>query len=229
MPIEITPIETNVCIGYDDIVNHPSCCSSNLCCSQETIEHKIEVAISIIEGMAGIKICPYTECKKFNYDRNNRVYFTPKTSHTLIAINSITHVEGATETLITEYANQGNWLELTCKNFYKCGQIEICGDWASYAVIPPSIKEAVVLLTLELAQPGITGLNTSSGVKNVAWDDFKIEYTDNQIDPNAATTGFLDIDRLLLNIPTTNTIKFSIIGGNKETCCRDGCDSCGEC
>ena len=216
-----------MCIDYNNIVNHPSCCNFSICCSQETIEHKLEIAVSIIEGMTGIKICPYTECKKFNYDRNNRVYFTPKTSHTLVAIDSITHIEGTTETVITEYTNQGNWLELTCKSFYKCGQIEVCGDWSSYAVLPPSIKEAVVLLTLELSQPGITGMSGSQGAVNrVEWDDFKIEYNQNQIYNNLNTTGFFEIDRLLTNVPTTDVIKFAVIGGKKDTCCKDSCGQC---
>jgi len=125
------------------------------------------------------------------------------------------------------YVNLGNRLELECDECFPCGKIEICGTWASYEIIPENIKEAIILLTLEKAQPGVTGLSGSQGaVESVEWDDFKIDYNNSQIYSDVDTTGFFEIDRLLNNIPTSDQIKFSIIENTQSKCCKKGTNEC---
>ena len=230
------------CISIDDVLTYPSCCSfiEGLCCNSTVLENNIIKAIELIEAVSQLSICPYDECKRFDGHGDCKLYFTPETSDKLIELITVKYSScHPCQTVPTiDPENFGTWLEY-CDNIFPCGSnnIEICGHWGSFTTIPENIKKAVVYLTLELSQPGITGIVSSSGtVDSVTWDDFSITYNTSGIDLTEITTGFAEIDRMVMAfVPTRSRIKMSIIDKkckdcctrhNKQGCQQEGCTQC---
>ena len=216
-----TPFSLN-CITYEDLEDYPSCCNLRQCCSKEVLEAKIELATSIIENITCTKICPYEACFRFRInDNEDTIFFNPVTTDKLLGITSIKYTETGEE--ITEYRNLHNRLEVSC-NTLRCGEVEICGFWSSYLNVPLNIKEAVILLALEKAVPGSTGINGSQGqIEEVEWEDFSITYTETPQQHDLGSTGFIDIDRLINHQPTSKQIKFAIVDTINKCCNQERC------
>lgn len=213
-------------INVDDLKNYKNCYQYEFCCPEDVLQYKLDLAISIIEGITNTKICPYYECKTFKITEKSKiVFFTPNTSNKLIDIETVKIIYcDADPEDVENYTNLGYGIEAACDKCFNCGTLEVCGTWADYEVVPPYIKEAVYLLALEKIQPGITGLSASQGVvEEVEWDDFKIRYTAAQagvID----STGYYEIDRLISMAPVHSQIKLSIVDNTKsKKCCDSSC------
>lgn len=222
-------MNTCTCITYEDIIDRlDPCTSSNFCVSREKVEYNICLAISIIEGILGASICPYEECKRLKSCGDNILYYTPTTSDKLIEFTSMTLSQSGcdnTELSPEDFLNLGNRLKTNCNRSIPRGDIIICGLWASFEVLPQTLKEAVTLLALEKSQSGITGIDaTQRNYKKVDWDDFKLEFfPDTNTDPGTST-GYPQIDQLLFSVPTSNQIKMSILDRCRKTniCCKKG-------
>ena len=214
-----------MCVTPQDLINYQSCCQTRICCSEEVLTSKILLATAIIENITCTRICPYEECKRFYVSHHSKtIFFNPVTTDKLLDAITITNL--TTNEEILEYRNIGNRLEIDCHDKLSCGEIEICGSWSSYKTIPENIREAVILLSLERAQPGITGLNGAQGnITEVEWDDFRIEYNNNQQSEEIDSTGYFEIDRLISHSPTSKQIKFAIVD-TLDKCCHKGNCSC---
>ena len=94
------------CITISDVLTYPQCCTSDLCCSSEVLTANLGKAIEVVEALAQIKICPYTECKVFDGSGDCKLYFTPNTSDKLLSLTSVTSVGCVTDCpVITEVAS----------------------------------------------------------------------------------------------------------------------------
>lgn len=230
---------SSTCITAQDVLDYPFCCdvSDQLCCPFEAIDMELCSVISLVEAITGTVICPYVDCKVFDGDGSKNLYFNPFTSHKLITFTSVdaTACCDITCPSTDDPTNCSSWLEYQCSGSFPCGSknITVCGTWGSFETVPDGLKKAIIQLTLENLQPGITGIETSQGlVDSVSWSDFSINYNTADLDVTVPTTGFPSIDRLLQSyIPTISQIKFGVIDSCNSTLCKHNTfrNECSQC
>ena len=239
------------CVTTDCVLEYPvnGCPAGDiLCIPHEAMATNLLEACEIINQFACFPICPEQECRKFSGNGSCILTFSQKLSE-MTSIETIGCDDCDLD--LEDIRVCDNSIEL-CEGTFPCGHqnIQICGIWGE-GELNPLIKKAIILLTLELSQPGLVGLQSSQGlVDSVTWDDFSVNYNTADIDVSIPTTGYPAIDRLVnLVRPTNSTISVYAVGGNcglHSNCCGDryyhknhykgychsncgGCDKCNGC
>jgi hypothetical protein len=214
----------NCCLyDLDAIYEYKSCQGFNLCCPEEVLLSKISLAISIIEGITGVRLCPYSDCKSFQVNSGEKIiFYNPNTSNKLLEVQSVSMSSCDENFELHDFIAEKDRIKMKCGSCFPCGELKICGLWGDFEQLPQYFREAVYLLALEKAQPGVTGLSASQGlVDKIEWPDFKLTYNNSIINtPDIQTTGYYEIDRLISVIPTSAQIKFSVVGDGPNKFCR---------
>jgi hypothetical protein len=205
------------------------------------IEVEIGLAEDIIEGICNDIFYEKDEVLRFDGNGLTRLFFKPLVTYKLLSINSVKEYDLDGTTVLYDYVENEDykrydfyietareyWDELYSPrkrsqfNFgydfvWPKGQknIVVDGTWGNEE-IPPAIKRATILLTLEKLIPGSAGLSTPSDVTQASWSDFTISFSTGGND-YGDTTGYPEIDRLLYkHINWINL--FNAIPAQKET------------
>jgi len=219
--IQIDGCNLSCCIQVSEVTNFKinGCSVGNvLCNSAEEIQAQLCESFEYIEKITQTSWCPYDECKQFSGSGSYKLFFTPVTTDRLLSITSVNFNNCCDSSCKCEGTptNYGTNVEYLCGEYFPCGRnnIQICGKWGEE--LPLNIRKAIILLTLERLQPGITGNEQNTGsVQSVTWSDFAITYdTGNTVE---GLTEFAFINRLIMPfIPTGSQISISAIG---DDCC----------
>lgn len=211
-----------MCVTYEDVIEYlDTCDGEELCASQDKVEENLELALEYVEALTNTKFCPYNGCKTFQGQGNCFVYWGFQNTDALISHTSIL-LDGSE----FEYEVDSHRVKRLDGLFNCNSKLVVCGSWGT--PMPRNIKKAIILLTLENSQPGITGLyNSVEGAEEIVWADFRITYNDRIIDGDLSS-GFRAIDRLILPfIPTMSQIGITSIDNKcPNGCCNDKRCSC---
>lgn len=230
------------CISVDDIRSYKIDCQEvDLCCTANDITNELEIANSVVSIVTGTDWCPEEACKDFNGSGISKLFLTPVTSLPLLTLVSVADTSGCSVSVdFDQVVTRGHYLEFTNGDCFPCGSsnIQVCGLWGKS--MPAAIKKSIILLALEGLSPGITGLATSTNVASATWEDFRISYKNDKMPDNIPSTGYREIDQLLLMYTNTaNDISMLVVPqddactyrecgvSKKEPCC--GNKSCGNC
>lgn len=210
------------CISADELTGLKiNCQPVTICCSEPEIEAAIDRAIEIANIFTGHNWCPYEACILFSGNGRKRLFLNEQTSIYLNSVETVTAIDGTRETAI-EVTNNNHWLE--SEDCFPCGRnnIEVCGTWGK--PMPDYLKHGIILLALEMLQPGSGGIQNPGGVTRADWEDFSISYrvdeTYNELRP---TTGYREIDNVFMNfLNPVNEIGFTVVPSD-ESCFNRSC------
>lgn len=186
------------CLTTDDVINFPvrGCLNPELCCASGVIGDRIEEAVDIIEKVTGHWLCPREKCFKVKGRNNKFLYFPPEVIAPVSELTSIKDKNG-NELDIDDFTINEHFVEY--KRCLSCCTYEICGEFG-FSSIPPGLKRAVLIMSLELLQPGITGYVKPFGITRADWEDFSLSYrVDDTFNLFGSTTGFREIDDMVNN------------------------------
>lgn len=223
-----------VCVTKDDLLAYRVGCNLvDVCCPCDEINLQLEIAYSMVSIITGTEWCPQESCVRFNGSGSDILYFPPMTSENLSAITTVKDLSCCTDAITydnSDLINFGHWVQIneacsgttTCSSIFPCGDnnIEVCGSWGK--TMPAAIKRAIIMLALEGIEPGLSGLANPNGVRSATWEDFRISYSVEERPRGLMTTGYQEIDDLL--VLYTNTIKdigFSIVPESSVCLPRD--------
>lgn len=216
----------NDCISVEDVVDfRVNCEPVNICCPAEVIQENLDIAYEIVGIITGQDWCPETSCKLFNGTGIDKLFFQHATTLPLMELESIEDLSccGHGVTFDLEKINNfGHYIQIACDTYFPCGErnIRICGLWGKE--LPASIRKAIIMMTLELIQPGSSGLHNPNGVRSATWEDFRISYSIEERPRGVFSTGFQELDDLLaLHTNTLNDIHFIIVPENENCAPRD--------
>jgi hypothetical protein len=186
------------CLSIDDVINFPvrGCLNPELCCASGVIGDRIEEAVDIIEKVTGHWLCPREKCFKVKGRNNQFLYFPPEVIAPISSLTSIKDKNG-NELDLDHFTVNDHFVEY--KRCLSCCTYEICGEFG-FSSIPPGLKRAVLIMSLELLQPGITGYVKPFGITRADWEDFSLSYrVDDTFNLFGSTTGFREIDDMVNN------------------------------
>jgi len=206
MPITVdgSSASSGDCITVDDVTSFKinGCEASEiLCATTSEIQEHLDEVINMVETITNTLFCPVETCFDFDGSGDFQLYFQPTTSQKLLSVTSVTIVDQdcnscalPTETI----KNHAHFLQYDCKSKFPCGKsnIRVCGTWGAYTTIPTTVKRAIILLTLERIEPGITGIdNNQNQIDSIVWSDLSINYRTTGVDFADISTGIPYVDR----------------------------------
>lgn len=201
--------------------------------SDDDIEEEIVLYESIVENITNDKFYPMAGTYRFDGNGLTKLFFQPTVVHELVAITSVVELDiDGTSVLDTfeegdDYIAYPYYLETTLEvdgdsprrrfgtgGVWPKGQknIKIEGTWGK-ATVPPPVKRAVMILTLESLMPGSTQ-KVPSDVTQAVWNDFTVTFKSPEMAGKA--TGFEYVDQLLqpyLNLVTL----FQVLPDDRQT------------
>lgn len=212
-----------MCLDPDDLRQFKVDCQPiEICCSDDEIQNALDMALEIANRFTGQQFCPITDCRIFSGTGSDKLFLTGETSLPLANLESVTIIGSGAELDVSEIRNHAHFIEwVRC---FPCGRnnIRVCGEWGKE--LPVGVRHAVLLLALEMLQPGNAGLANPGGVTRADWEDFSISYrvdeTFNELRP---TTGFREIDNLLLNYMNTAAVVGVHVVPDNDRCIPKNC------
>jgi hypothetical protein len=198
------------------------------------IDVDIGLAEDFIERITNNIFYSKTETNQFDGNGLHKLFFFPSIVYPVISITSVKDVDIDGTVLDTLVENQDfitypHYLEVSLAfpedsprrrisqggNWPK-GQknIHVEGTWGR-SVLPPAIKRATILLTLERLKPQSTGM-VPKDIKQAVWPDFTVTFRGREEDLVGQSTGYNLIDRLLE--PYLNNVDmFLVVPDTKQT------------
>jgi hypothetical protein len=183
--------------------------------SDSEITSKIALAEEAVEAFTGVKYYPQTLTFYFDGTGYDSILFHEQTALPNISVSSVEEIEPdgtVLDTLVenTDFIRYDDRLEIArCRDYsarrrftsfgvWPRGQknIKIVGSWG-VTTTPEAIKEATKLLALSSLVPSQIALNPT-GVRRVRFPDYEVEFGHGLADKETQTTGFQEIDTLLI-------------------------------
>ncbi len=215
-----------MCVTAEELLDfRVNCQPVSICCPVEEIDLQLEIATEMVKIITGVDWCPETTCKLFNGTGAGKLVFSPRTGDELLDIEEINILKCCGTNVavdLTKITNHKTFIEYTCDGCFPCGDsnIQVCGSWGRD--MPAGIRKAIILLALEAIRPGSSGLYNPNGVRSATWEDFRISYSIEERPRGAVTTGFQEIDDLLvLYTSTASQIGFQVIPESSNCLPRD--------
>lgn len=216
------------CLVPNDLLTYRFRCQTvPLCCPAEAIQVALDAAQERVESFTGHKFCPEDTCVYLDGKGKRTLFLTEVTSLPLTVADSVTILEYGKPDVVVDLAElhvENHTLRYRSTACFPCGQrnIKVCGTFGM--AMPETVKSAVIALALESLQPGSVGLQPV-GVASATWDDFSIRYSvDKTFDTLRATTGFRQLDQVLLNyVNPMSQVMFGVVGQCDEPACDTDC------
>lgn len=177
------------------------------------IEDALNLASRMVDSICGDIF--YTKSTTHSFDGNglSELFFPPDVPYRLLTVTSLKNVD-IDGTVLDTYVEGDDFVaypyyvqvalaycddtprrRVARGGFWPRGQknIRVEGTWGRLT-LPPEIKHATLLLTLERLQPGSSGA-TAGGVKQIVWNDFTVTFTGDA--QTGQQTGLREVDMLL--------------------------------
>jgi len=178
------------------------------------IEDRLEEVEAVIDSITGDCFYEKTETNQFDGNGLHKLFFPPDTSYRLLTITSLKEIDIDGTTVLRTYTENDDfikydyWVDMDLGHdhdrprvrfgrggIWPRGQknIHVEGTWGR-AAVPPAIKKATILLTMEALIPGAAKM-ANTDVKQAVWNDFTVTFKGS--DAFGGRTGFVAVDRLL--------------------------------
>lgn len=191
------------------------CTAPDLTCfTDDEISDVICLVMEIIDNFTNDKWCAETLTLKFDGSGCDKLFFVPNVAYRLNDLTDIEITEGCCSGISTclqvgDITNNGHYLQVgcymcngchsICDRFPRgCKNISVTGSWGR-ATVPYAIKRAALLLTQYTLTPSGSSMcaGLPANVKQATWTDFQVTF-DTKVTGDTSSTGFIDIDRLLI-------------------------------
>lgn len=209
------------CLVVQDILNFNPCLIDQICVPEEKLLNSLSTALDMVGAILGRNLCLEEKCLYVNGKGHDTIYLTEKI-HELTSVEFICDNGECQPVATLPRIASSNVLSYDCCEYkFPCGidNIKVCGVFGE--TINNAIKDIVIQLALEEAQPGITGLVKYSSVKSISWGDVSISYS-NLERVTGMSTGYFELDnKLELFIDAGNSIHYDVTGSCSN--CKDNC------
>ena len=181
--------------------------------SDGEITTELDLMESLIENICNDVFYTKTETNKFDGNGLTKLFFFPEVTYRLLSVTSVKDYDTNGTTLLhtytegTDFVSYEHYLEVTLAfpedtprrgvsrgGKWPRGQnnIWIEGTWGRSSV-PPEIKRATLLLTLERLMSGFVKM-APKDISQVVWGDFTASFKG--VEPGQST-GYVEVDRML--------------------------------